>query len=149
MSSSGSKPPFATISSASWPTSVLRSYNTVELTNGRAEKVGSAHFSAMCCLNRSPVEMDRMSNFRARRAVRVPLPAPGLPNMIMRNTLPLGWDESSASGAAAERELRKRNGRAVWVREEVENSRGHIVSRVLGRRQSIVNRSLSNGSNER
>jgi len=76
----------------------------------------SAHFSAMCCLNRSPVEMDRISNFRARRAVRVPLPAPGLPNIIMRSTFPLGWDESepvSASGAAAEREFRKRKGRAV------------------------------------
>jgi hypothetical protein len=75
----------------------------------------STYLSAMCCLNKSPVENDRMSYFRTSRAVSVPLPAPGFPKMIIRSALPLGWDESapeSASGAAAERELRGRKGRA-------------------------------------
>jgi hypothetical protein len=70
-----------------------------------------------------------MSYFRASRAVSVPLPAPGFPKIIMRSILPaLGWDESapeSASGAAAERELRKRNGSAIWGRGDVENARRH------------------------
>jgi hypothetical protein len=82
-----------------------------------------------------------MSYFRTRRAVSVPLPAPGLPNMIMRNTRPLGFEVSepeSASGAAAERELRRRNGRAVWEGKEVENSRRHTLRRVASRRAVIV-----------
>jgi hypothetical protein len=76
----------------------------------------STHCSAMCCLNKSPVENDRTSYFRTSHAVSVPLPAPGFPKMIIRSARPLGCDESvpeSASGAAAERELRKRNGRAT------------------------------------
>jgi hypothetical protein len=71
-----------------------------------------------------------MSYFRTSRAVSVPLPAPGFPKRIMRNNLPLGWFESaleSASGAAAERELRKRNGRAIWERDDVESPRRHMV----------------------
>ena len=74
-----------------------------------------------------------MSYLRASRAVSVPLPAPGFPKMIMRSTLPLGCDESAfesaASRAAAERELHKRKGRAIWERGDVENARRHKMLR--------------------
>ena len=82
-----------------------------------------------------------MSYFRTSHAVRVPLPAPGFPKIIMRSTLPLGWFESapeSASGAAAERELRKRNGRAVWERHDVENARRHMVRCAMSWGEIIV-----------
>jgi hypothetical protein len=101
----------------------------------------STHFSAMCCLNKSPVESETISYFRTRRAVRVPLPAPGLPKKIMRSALPLGWDESepeSASGAAAERELRKRNGRAVRGGVDVEKGRRGGFGRATKRLEIIV-----------
>lgn len=68
--------------------------------------------------------------------MRVPLPAPGFPKTIMRSALPLGWDGSkpeSASGAAAERELRRRNGRAVRERGDVEKARRHAVGRAMKR----------------
>ena len=102
---------------------------------------GQTHFSAMCCLNRSPVESETMSYFRTRRAVSVPLPAPGFPKKIMRSALPLGWDESepeSASGAAAERELRRRNGRAVPEIGDVEKGRLDVHDRATGRYGIIV-----------
>lgn len=95
ITSSGSSPPHATISSASRPTSVR---------------------SAICCLSRSPVESDRMSYFLTNRAVNVPLPAPGFPNMSMRSVLP---DSGSRSSWALRYVLRK-NGSALratadWV----------------------------------
>ena len=96
-------------------------------------ETSTTHLSAMCCLNKSPVESETMSYLRARRAVSVPLPAPGFPKMIMCNTLPLGWDESAlesaASRAAAERELRKRKGGAIWERGDVEKARRHNMLR--------------------
>src|SRR5713226_8774586 len=125
--SSGSKSAFATISSAARPISVLDSCESFERLWLNDD---STHLSAICCLNKSPVESGIMSYFRTSRAVRVPLPAPGFPKMIMRSTLPLGWFESapeSASEAAAERELRKRNGRAIWKRDDVENARRHML----------------------
>jgi hypothetical protein len=82
-----------------------------------------------------------MSYFRTRRAVSVPLPAPGFPKRIMRSTLPLGWFESapeSASGAAAERELRRRNGRAIWERDDVENARRHMLRCAMSWGEIIV-----------
>jgi hypothetical protein len=73
--------------------------------------------------------------------VSVPLPAPGFPKRIMRSALPLGWDESepeSASGAAAERELRKRNGRAVWEICDLEKLRRDGDDRGMERYKIIV-----------
>jgi hypothetical protein len=101
----------------------------------------STHLSAICCLNKSPVESETMSYFRTSRAVSVPLPAPGFPKRIMRSTLPLGWFESapeSASGAAAERELRKRNGRAIWERDDVESTRRHMLRCAMSWGEIIV-----------
>jgi hypothetical protein len=82
-----------------------------------------------------------MSNFLTSRAVSVPLPAPGFPKRIMRSNLPLGWFESapeSASGAAAERELRKRNGRAIWERDDIENARRHMLRCAMSWGEIIV-----------
>jgi hypothetical protein len=101
----------------------------------------STHLSAICCLNKSPVESETMSYFRTSRAVSVPLPAPGFPKRIMRSNLPLGWFESapeSASGAAAERELRKRNGRAIWELDDIENARRHMLRCAMSWGEIIV-----------
>ena len=61
----------------------------------------------------------------------------------MRSALPLGWDESepepeSASGAAAERELRKRNGRAVREICDLEKLRRDVHDRAMERYKIIV-----------
>lgn len=53
----------------------------------------------------------------------------------------MGWDESepeSASGAAAERELRRRNGRAVPEIGDVEKERLDEHDRAMGRYGIIV-----------
>jgi hypothetical protein len=87
------------------------------------------------------VESETISYFRTRHAVRVPLPAPGFPKKIMRSVLPLGWDDSeleSGSGAAAERELRKRNGRAVREICDVEKVRRDVHDRAMERYRIIV-----------
>lgn len=82
-----------------------------------------------------------MSYFRTSRAVSVPLPAPGFPKTIMRSILPLGWFESapeSPSEAAAERELRNRNGRAIWERDDVEKARRHMLRCAMSWGEIIV-----------
>jgi hypothetical protein len=71
--SSGSRFPRVIMASASLPTSV---------------------WFRICCRSKSPVYNVRMSYFCARRAVSVPLPAPGLPNMSIRNSLSSGSESS-------------------------------------------------------
>ena len=59
----------------------------------------------------------------------------------MRSALPFGWDESepeSASGAAAERELRKRNGRAVREIWDVEKVRRDVHDCAMERYGIII-----------
>ena len=141
MSSSGKKSPFATISSATRPISVLFKSGESFWAPVIVGNDGSTHPSAICCLNKSPVESEIMSYFRTSRAVSVPLPVPGFPNIIIRSTLPLGWFESapeSASGAAAERELRKRNGRAIWELDDIENARRHMLRCAMSWGEIIV-----------
>lgn len=48
----------------------------------------TTYFSAICCLNISPVDSDTISYFLTSLAESVPFPAPGLPNMsILTNLL--------------------------------------------------------------
>lgn len=72
----------------------------------------------------SPVDSDNTSYFFTSLADSVPLPAPGFPNMSMRNTLPPPLPGVSLVTAPA-RTLWRENGRALLAAAADRNGRLH------------------------
>lgn len=88
----------------------------------------------MCCRRRSPVDKDRTSYFFVSRAERVPLPAPGLPNMSMRSTLRSPW---SGAGFCTLATLFKEKARALDAAVDDWKARRDGAHTTFGRREAL------------